>query len=164
MCSEYISNLWWKLVFANFTSLKSRIALQVARKIAPCVRALRSADKYIKAHCLPREYTLKRSLPWCILAERNNSIITCKCQRVFVHALDQNLTTWKSKADACAYHVNLFFVDPPSSPPKRHPPRPTEWQRSRFSKIYTSRRWQACLQALSRIVCCLAGAWQQLIN
>ena len=44
--------------------------------------------------------------------------------------------------------------------------RPTEWQRSRFSKIHTSRRWQACLQALSRIVCCLASARQQkyLIN
>ena len=28
-------------VFANFTSPKSRIALQVARKIAPCDRALR---------------------------------------------------------------------------------------------------------------------------
>ena len=35
-----ISKLWWKRVFANFTSTKSRIALQVARKIAPCDRAL----------------------------------------------------------------------------------------------------------------------------
>ena len=26
-------------------------------------RAVRSADKHMKAHCLPREYTLKRSLP-----------------------------------------------------------------------------------------------------
>ena len=32
--------LWWKRVFANFRSTKSRIALQVARKIAPCDRAL----------------------------------------------------------------------------------------------------------------------------
>ena len=35
-----INKLWWKRVFANFTSTKSRIALQVARKIAPCDRAL----------------------------------------------------------------------------------------------------------------------------
>ena len=37
---EYISNLWWKHVFANLTSTKSRIAFQVARKIASCDRAL----------------------------------------------------------------------------------------------------------------------------
>ena len=37
---EYISKLWWKRVFANFPSTKGRIALQVARKIAPCDRAL----------------------------------------------------------------------------------------------------------------------------
>ena len=30
----------WKRVFANFTSSKSKIALQVARKITPCDRAL----------------------------------------------------------------------------------------------------------------------------
>ena len=35
-----ISKLWWKRVFANFTFIKSRIALQVGRKIAPCDRAL----------------------------------------------------------------------------------------------------------------------------
>ena len=29
----------WKHVFANFPSPKSRIALQVARKIAPCDKA-----------------------------------------------------------------------------------------------------------------------------
>ena len=40
ICQEYISKLWWERVFANFTSTKSRIALQVARKIAPCDRAL----------------------------------------------------------------------------------------------------------------------------
>ena len=40
ICWEYISKLWWKRVFANFTSTKSKIALQVARKIAPCDRAL----------------------------------------------------------------------------------------------------------------------------
>ena len=40
ICKEYICKLWWKRVFANFTSTKSRIALQVARKIAPCDRAL----------------------------------------------------------------------------------------------------------------------------
>ena len=39
-CEEYISKLWWKRVFANFISTKSRIALQVARKIAPCNRVL----------------------------------------------------------------------------------------------------------------------------
>jgi hypothetical protein len=32
------------LVFGNFTSLKSRIALQVARKIAPCNMALTRID------------------------------------------------------------------------------------------------------------------------
>ena len=31
--------------FASFTSLKSRIALQVARKIAPCDRAFRDIPK-----------------------------------------------------------------------------------------------------------------------
>ena len=41
----YVKNIFancdrWKRVFANFTSTKSRIALQVARKIAPCDRAL----------------------------------------------------------------------------------------------------------------------------
>ena len=30
----------WKHVFAHFTSLKNRVALQVARKIASCDRAL----------------------------------------------------------------------------------------------------------------------------
>ena len=34
------SKLWWKRVFSNFTSTKSKIALQVARKIAPCDWAL----------------------------------------------------------------------------------------------------------------------------
>ena len=57
--------------------------------------------------------------------------MTCKCQRVFVYALDQNLTTWKSKADACAYDdINLFFVDPPcftnSFPPGKATSAPTE--------------------------------------
>ena len=41
-------------------------------------------------------------------------------------ALDENLNTWKSKADACAYHVNLFFVDITPPPEKRHPHRMTE--------------------------------------
>jgi hypothetical protein len=36
ICWENISGVQWRLVFGNFTSLKSRIALQVARKIAPC--------------------------------------------------------------------------------------------------------------------------------
>ena len=40
MCVGYISKLWLKRVFANFTSTKSKIALQVARKIAPCDWAL----------------------------------------------------------------------------------------------------------------------------
>ena len=35
-----IGKRWWKLVFANFTSPKNRITLQVAWKIAPCDRAL----------------------------------------------------------------------------------------------------------------------------
>ena len=40
-CLICISKLCWKRVFANFTSTKSKIALQVARKkIAPCDRAL----------------------------------------------------------------------------------------------------------------------------
>ena len=68
-----------------------------------------------------------------MLAERNNSIITCKCQRVFVYALDKNLTTWKSKADACAYDdISIYFSLIPlvlltaSPPEKRHPHRMTE--------------------------------------
>ena len=40
MLRIYISKLWWKRVFANFTSTKSRIALQVTKIIAPCDRAL----------------------------------------------------------------------------------------------------------------------------
>ena len=40
-CLICISKLSWKRVFANFTSTKAKIALQVARKkIAPCDRAL----------------------------------------------------------------------------------------------------------------------------
>ena len=39
-CGEYISKLNLKRVFANFTSLKSRTALQVERKIASCNMAL----------------------------------------------------------------------------------------------------------------------------
>ena len=35
-----LNKLWWKRVFANFTSIKSRIALQVARKIARCDKTL----------------------------------------------------------------------------------------------------------------------------
>ena len=35
-----LNKLWWKRVFANFTSIESRIALQVARKIARCDRTL----------------------------------------------------------------------------------------------------------------------------
>ena len=41
ICQEYISKLRWRRVFANFTSSKGRIALQVARKIAPCDRAFK---------------------------------------------------------------------------------------------------------------------------
>ena len=39
---KFFSKLWLKLVFANFTSTKGRIALQVARKIASCDRALKA--------------------------------------------------------------------------------------------------------------------------
>ena len=43
---------WWKLVFANFISPKSRIALQVARKIAPCDRALRACGYKTSLHVM----------------------------------------------------------------------------------------------------------------
>ena len=61
--------------------------------------------------------------------------------REFLYELDQNLTTWKSKADACAYHVNLFFVDPPcfgnSFPPGKATSAPND--RDRDSQRYTRR-------------------------
>ena len=60
---------------------------------------------------------------------------TCKCQRVFLYALDQNLTTWKSKADACAYHVNLFFVDPPCFANSSPPPRKSDIRTDRMTEI-----------------------------
>ena len=90
----------------------------------------------MKAHCLPREYTLKRSLPWCILAERNNSIITCKCQRVFVYALDQNQWPKLDRMEIEGRWVrilkSIYFSLIPlvlltaSPPEKRHPHRPTD--------------------------------------
>jgi hypothetical protein len=46
ICWENISGVWWRLVFGNFTSLKSRIALQVARKIAPSNMAFRLSCLY----------------------------------------------------------------------------------------------------------------------
>ena len=42
----------WKLVFANFISPKSRTALQIARKIAPCDRALRACGYKISLHVM----------------------------------------------------------------------------------------------------------------
>ncbi len=36
ICEEYISKMQRRRVFTKFTSLNSKIALQVARKIAPC--------------------------------------------------------------------------------------------------------------------------------
>jgi hypothetical protein len=45
ICWENISGVQRRLVFGNFTSLKSRIALQVARKIAPCNMALKNDGK-----------------------------------------------------------------------------------------------------------------------
>ena len=45
ICEEYISKMQWKRVFTNFTSLKSKIALQVARRIASCVSALTEIGK-----------------------------------------------------------------------------------------------------------------------
>ena len=75
----------------------------------------------------------------CIVFFGTPGIITCKC----LYALDQNLTKWKSKADACVYHdVNLFFVDPPCftnsfSPGKATSDRPND--RGRDSRRYIRR-------------------------
>ena len=52
-------------------------------------------------------------------------------------ALDENLNTWKSKADACAYHVNLFFVDITPPPPGKATSAPND--RDRDSRRYIRR-------------------------
>ena len=66
---NFISKLWWKRVFAIFTSTKSRIALQVARKIAPCDRAfsasccfesyLWTSNKYYNAFLIYLKWTFQ---------------------------------------------------------------------------------------------------------
>jgi hypothetical protein len=49
-----------------------------------CIKwAVKSADKLIKAHCLPLDWTLKRSSPWYILEERNRAILTCIFPNIF---------------------------------------------------------------------------------
>ncbi len=36
ICEEYISKMWWRRVFAKFTSLNSRIALQLQENYTVC--------------------------------------------------------------------------------------------------------------------------------
>ena len=57
--------------------------------------AVRGADKLIKAHCLPLEWKLKRSLPWWKSAERNKAIVISENAR-FVKSLEKlKHTSWK---------------------------------------------------------------------
>jgi len=53
--------------------------------------ATKTADKLMKAHCLPLDWTLKRLSPWCILVERNRAILTWICSRK-----TNKLHPWKS--------------------------------------------------------------------
>ena len=63
----------------------------------------RTADKLVKAHCLPLDRTLKRSSPWCRLAERNKGILTW----IF-------LNQWLMHVHWCARNTKNLTWPPPS--------------------------------------------------
>ena len=58
--------------FKNILSPCNKAFLNVVldHEFSGIFRAVRSADKLIKAHCFPLEWTLKRSSPWWISAEK----------------------------------------------------------------------------------------------
>ena len=70
--AKHILWLWWKDVFANFTSPKSRIALQVAWKMAPCDRAFKLSQILLQNW---PDYTSIRSSSelYCKLLDKHTS-------------------------------------------------------------------------------------------
>ena len=142
-------------------------------------RAVRSADKLIKAHCFPLEWTLKRS--WWISAERNKAILTCiflgnicviriqKYKTLHVKPEPMEIDVAKNMR---AQHKILFELTPHFSnwlgdceiPPElRHPDRQKQIEISTIhsseQKTGSSELWRILIT--SRIVCCLADARQQ---
>jgi hypothetical protein len=76
---------------------------------------VRSADKLVKAHCLPLEWTLKISVPWCILPERNKVILAFIFQRVFVifvQSTEYILRRGHVEFEGMRAHYTMFFDDP----------------------------------------------------
>ena len=71
--------------FKNILSPCSKAYLNVIldHKFSGIFRAVRSADKLIKAHCFPLEWTLKRSSPWWRSAEKNKAKLTSIFQKIF---------------------------------------------------------------------------------
>ena len=94
-------------------------------------RAVRSADKLIKAHCLPLEWTLNSSSPWWILAERNKAILTWFLREVFVYFASSQIqnkklaNSWELRFCRAhrivhAHAVQYFSRTLPLSPPRNY--------------------------------------------
>ena len=129
--------------------------------------AVKIADKVMKAHCLPLEWTLKRSSPWCIFEERNKAILTSLFSEKFLSLAFGSRKSWESTWKCVRIYQILFFDDPPHftnalealiMPPEKMD-RQTQVE---ISTIHRSRERLARNARTSRIVWCLAGARQQL--
>ena len=149
-CSNTIKPLFSALKYIWSPCDKTLSNIVVDQSISGLLWAVITAAKLIKAHCFPLVWALKRSSPWCIVAQRNKAIFTwfLYLPKSFVNS---RLTLEPSQETAwnemrAHYKRNLFDSQPLDFtnvakfvPPEiRHLNRQTDGHKSRF-RLYIDR-------------------------